>query len=62
MIITPSINDIEHICNIATAVITICSVLANFLPHPEKVEGILANISKFVNALALNITKLKKEG
>lgn len=55
---------LEHYCTIFTAMITICSALANFLPHPqeEKANKILSALSKFINTVALNITKLKKEG
>jgi hypothetical protein len=62
MTYTPTIKEIEQICTYATYIITAASALANLLPHPEKAEGVLAKISKVVNFIALNITKLKKEG
>ena len=64
MVYIPTIEDIERVCNIATSVIAICSIIANMLPHPqeESLNKFLSVTSKIVNAIALNITKLKKAG
>lgn len=55
-------HNFELALTYAPYVIAVASACANFLPHPEKTEGFLNKISKFVNALALNLDKIKKVG
>lgn len=52
--------DYTNVVNTVTQVIAVASVVSNLLPHPDKTQGVLNFLSKFVNFLAVNLKTVFK--
>jgi len=54
-------NNLDQIFNIITAVVAAAAAIAAAVPQGEQASGVIANIRKVIDVLALNVGNAKNQ-